>query len=259
MNFIVLFFQLTSRLCLTNQLWPRNMSISFKSITAASNCSLCPLISIFRGATLVTSLFFVLSALKTSNEKLIGLICILFSLTSCSLIPVCVHPKLTSALILRLFSFFVSTSAYTFSSFSVLLCLLGIIYFFWESTVEISCTMPTWDHLQNPASFCYSFHYLILLVLCVSSLIASFYSSWQCVLLCSIWNISLFLSLSSLTGIPLPYVCTCCSWNILVFHFWNSCWTFWYPWAVLAFYMLFLYWFCSHFFLSWIHILGQPM
>ena len=49
---------------------------------------LCLLISISNGATLVMSSFFVLSVLYTSNEKFIGLVCILLSLTSCSSIPV---------------------------------------------------------------------------------------------------------------------------------------------------------------------------
>ena len=50
--------------------------------------SLCLLISISNGATLVMFSFFVLSVLYTSNEKFIGLVCILLSLTSCSSIPV---------------------------------------------------------------------------------------------------------------------------------------------------------------------------
>ena len=56
---MVLFFQLTSGLCLTSQLCPKKMSVPSKSVTAASNVSLYLLILIFRGATLVTSPFFV--------------------------------------------------------------------------------------------------------------------------------------------------------------------------------------------------------
>ena len=97
-NLIVLFFQLTSRLCLTNQSCPRNMSVLFRSVTAASRVSLCPLISISRDATLVTSLLFIPSVLNTSKEKLISLVWILLSLTSCLLISVCVHLESTSAL-----------------------------------------------------------------------------------------------------------------------------------------------------------------
>ena len=87
-NFIVLFFQLTSGLCLISQLCPKNMSVLFRSVTATSSYFLCLLISISRGTTLVTSPFFVPSALKTLNEKLISVVCIFFFLTSCSLIPV---------------------------------------------------------------------------------------------------------------------------------------------------------------------------
>ena len=89
-NLIIPFFQLTSGLCLTNQLCPRNMSVPSRSVTPASKVSLCPLISIPRGATLVTSLFFVPLVLNTSNKKFIGLVWILLSLTSCLLIPVCI-------------------------------------------------------------------------------------------------------------------------------------------------------------------------
>ena len=77
-NFIVLFFQLTSELYLTNQLWPKNMSVLLKSITTASSCFLCLLISISRSTTLVTSLFFISSILKILNEKFISLVCICF-------------------------------------------------------------------------------------------------------------------------------------------------------------------------------------
>ena len=73
-NFIILFFQLTSGLYLTNQSWPKNISVSFKSVTAASSYSLCLLISISSSTTLVTSLFFIPSALKTSNKKFISLV-----------------------------------------------------------------------------------------------------------------------------------------------------------------------------------------
>ena len=73
-NLIILFFQLTSGLCLTNQSCPRNMSVPSRSVTAASKVSLCLLILISRGATLVISPFFVPSALNTSNKKFIGLV-----------------------------------------------------------------------------------------------------------------------------------------------------------------------------------------
>jgi len=76
------------------------MSVLFKSVITASSYSLCPLISISRDATLVISPLFVPSALKTLNEKFIGLVYIHFSLTSCSSIPVCVHLESASALTL---------------------------------------------------------------------------------------------------------------------------------------------------------------
>ena len=120
-NLIIPFFQLTSGLCLTNQLCPRNMSVPFRSVTAASNCSLWPLISISKGTTLVTSPFFVPSVLKTSNEKFISFVWILLSLTSCLLIPMYVHQESTNALTLNFFPFFIFTSACTFNSLFSLL------------------------------------------------------------------------------------------------------------------------------------------
>ena len=141
---MVLFFQLTSGLCLTSQSCPKNMSVLFKSATATSNCSLWPLILISRSATLVTSLFFVLFALKTSNEKLIGFICILLSLTNCSSITICMHPESTSTFTFKFLPFFVFTSTRIFNShFLLLLQQFRIIYLLWEFTWEISYTVPT--------------------------------------------------------------------------------------------------------------------
>jgi len=127
-NFIVPLFQLTSELCLTSQSCPRNMSVPFRFVTAASNCSLCLLTFISRDATLVTSPFLVPSALKTSNEKFIGFIGILYFLTSCLLIPIYMHPESTSVFTLRFLLFFVFTFACTFNSLSILLRQFGIIY-----------------------------------------------------------------------------------------------------------------------------------
>ena len=123
----------------------------FKSVTAVSSYLLCLFILISKNTTLVTSPFFILSALKTLNEKLISFIWILLSLTSYSLISVCVHPELTNALILRFFLFFIFTFACTFNSFSELLYQLEIIYLLWDFT-KISCTMPTQDLLQNSSA-----------------------------------------------------------------------------------------------------------
>ena len=144
-NLMVPFFQLTSGLCLTSQSCPKNISVLSKSVTAASRVSLCLLISISRGATLVTSPFFVPSALNTSKEKSIDFIWILLSLTNCSSIPVWMHPESTSALTSNFLPFFVFTFACTFNSlFPSLVRRFGIIYLlFWDFTWKISCTVPT--------------------------------------------------------------------------------------------------------------------
>ena len=81
-NHILPSFQSTSGLCLTNQLCPQNISVSFKSITAASKVSLYLLISTSSSAILVTSLFLVLFALNTSKKKSTGFVYILLSLIS---------------------------------------------------------------------------------------------------------------------------------------------------------------------------------
>ena len=96
---------------------PRNMFIPFKFITVASSCSLYPLILISRSIILVTSPFFVLSVLKTSNEKFIGFVYILLSLTSYLLISVYMYLKSTSALSLRFLPFFVFMFACMFDFF----------------------------------------------------------------------------------------------------------------------------------------------
>ena len=71
-NYIVPVFQFTSRLCLTNKLYLRNMSLLFKSVTVMLIYSVCLLISSSSGANLVTSPFLILSALETSNNLFIG-------------------------------------------------------------------------------------------------------------------------------------------------------------------------------------------
>ena len=191
------------------------MTILFKFVTTASSYSLCLLILISRDTTLVTSPFFVLSVLKTLNEKFIGFVYILFFLTSCSSIPVCVHPKSTSALTLRFFPFFVLTFAYTFNSFSALLCWLGIIYLFWEFTGEISHTVTTWDLLQNSVFYpsLHHLHYLVPLKSSISGLTVSLCSLLQYIFLCYTWNTSWFLFLSSCSNIPWPCDYTCCNWS----------------------------------------------
>ena len=66
-NCIIPEFQFTSGLCLTNQSYPKNMSMPFKSMTTVSMCSLCLLICSSSSANLVTSPFLVPSVLKTLN------------------------------------------------------------------------------------------------------------------------------------------------------------------------------------------------
>ena len=81
-NHIISVSQFTSGLCLTNQSYPKNMFIPFKSMTAVSICSLCLLISTSSNVNYVTFPFFVPSILKTSNNLFIGSILIFSSLTS---------------------------------------------------------------------------------------------------------------------------------------------------------------------------------
>ena len=81
-NYIVSVFQVTSELCLTNQSYSKNMSVLFKSMTATLICFLHLLISTFNSTNYISSSFFVLSALKTSNDLSIISILILSSLTN---------------------------------------------------------------------------------------------------------------------------------------------------------------------------------
>ena len=215
-NLMVPFFQLTSRLYLTSQSCPKNMLVPSRSITATSKISLCLLISISRSATLVTSPFFVLSVLKTSKAKFIGLVGIFLSLINCSSISVCVQLEFTSVFTFNLLLFFVLMFACTFNSFFPLLVQqFGIIYLlFWEFTWSISCTMPTRDCHQNPPPF-YHLYCLILPGLFVSSLSVFLYSLWLCVLSCYIWNMFVFLVPSFPINILLSCVCTCYNWSTL--------------------------------------------
>ena len=210
-NLIVPFFQLTSRLCLTSQSCPRNMSVPSKFITATSRVSLCLLISTSRDATLVTSPFFVLSVLNTSKEKFISLVWILLSLTNCSSIPVFVHPESTIAFTFNFLPFFVLTFTCTFNFFFPLLVQwFGIMYLlFWEFTWEISCTMPTWDLHQNPiCSGC--LHHLFPFIIFGNIPLLVTFKTCSC-----------FLFLFFLIGILLPYVHTCCNWSTWASHLWN--------------------------------------
>ena len=128
MNHIVLLLQSTSVLYFTNQSYPRNMSMPFRSMTVASICSLCPLISTSSSATCVTSPFFVLSTLKTSNNLSIGSILIFSFLTSCLLILVWVHLESTNACNYNSFLFFVLILVCMFNSLALLFLWFGITY-----------------------------------------------------------------------------------------------------------------------------------
>jgi len=87
-NYIVLVFQFTSRLYLTNQLFPKNMFMPFKSMTTVSILFICLLISSSSGTNLVTSLLLVPFVLKTLNDLFISSVFICSFFTSCLLILV---------------------------------------------------------------------------------------------------------------------------------------------------------------------------
>ena len=73
------------------------MSVLFKSVIATLIYSLYLLILTSNGAILVTSPFFILSALNTSKEKYSGFILIFFSLISYSSIFIYIYMDITSA------------------------------------------------------------------------------------------------------------------------------------------------------------------
>ena len=140
------------------------MSVSFKSMTATLICSLCLLISISSGANLITSLFFIPSALKTLNDLSIGSILILSSLTSCLSISVWVHLESTNTYNHNFFLFFVLISVYMFNSLFLLFCWFRIIYQFWKLLyTKVHCIMPTQNLQQN--SSCYHSHLICLILL----------------------------------------------------------------------------------------------
>ena len=127
-NCIVPIFQFTSRLCLTNQSYSRNMSVLFKSMTIISILFLCPLTSIFNSMNLVTSPFLVLFALKTLNDMSASFVLIHSFLTNCLSILVYIHLEFTSICSCNSFPVFVFTFACTFSSFFLLFHQYRIIY-----------------------------------------------------------------------------------------------------------------------------------
>ena len=154
-------FQFTSRLCLTNQLCPRNMFMLFKSVTAMSIYSLCLLISTSSSANHVTFPFLVPSVLKTSNNMSASFVLIHSFLTNCLLISMYMYLEFTSACNHNSFSVCVFTFACMFKSFSLLFCQCKITYQLWALVIWVLCTMPTQDHFQNPA-LCCLFQCLIL-------------------------------------------------------------------------------------------------
>ena len=125
-NCIVSKFQFTSGLCLTNQLYPKNMSILFKFVTVVSIYSLCPLISSFSGTNYVISPFLVPSILKTLNDLSIGFVLVLSSFTSYLSISVWVQLEFTSTFNCNSFLFNILIFVYIFNSLSLLSCQFGI-------------------------------------------------------------------------------------------------------------------------------------
>ena len=117
-NHIVPEFQFISKLYLTNQSYPKNMSILFKSVIIVSIFSLFLLISTSSSVYHVTSLFLVLFVLKTLNNLFIGSVFIFSSFASCLLIPVCVYSESTSTCSHNFFPFTVLIFVYMLSSLS---------------------------------------------------------------------------------------------------------------------------------------------
>ena len=115
---------------LNNQLYSKNMSMLFKSITTALIFSICSLI--FSSSSikeLMDRSFKVFNTNKTKNEEVTRFI-ILSSFTSCLLILVWIHSKLTSTLSCNFFLFYIFIFVYTLSSSSLLFLLCRIIYWF---------------------------------------------------------------------------------------------------------------------------------
>ena len=183
--------------------------MAFKSVTAVSIHSLYLSISTSNGANLVTSPFFVLSALKTSKDLSIGSILILSFLTNCSLILVWVYPESTNACSCNSFPFFVLMLVCMFNSLSLLFIWFGITYQFWDLLCTKIChIMPTLNLQQNPPLSHLLNH---LLDSSYSSLAIWIYNPWLGVLLYHICNTSLFLQLSWAFCIHWPCVHISCN------------------------------------------------
>ena len=136
---------------LTNQSYPKNMFVPFKSVTIMSIFSVCPLISSSSSTNLVTSPFLVLSALKILNNQSISSVLICFFFTSCLSILVWVYSELTNILSCNFFLFDIFIFVHTLSSLSSLSLLYRITYWFFRDLLytEVHCTIPTlsfqWD------------------------------------------------------------------------------------------------------------------
>jgi len=127
-NYIIPLSQFTFKLCLTNQLCPRNMSVPVKSITIMLIFSLYLLISTLSGVNHINSLFFVLFALNTLNNIFTSFVLIHSFLTSCLSIPVWVYSESTNTYSCSFFLFYVLILAYMFSSLSLLFLQYKITY-----------------------------------------------------------------------------------------------------------------------------------
>ena len=114
----------------------------FKSVTVILIFSICFLISSSSSTNLITFIFLVLSALKTSNDLSIGSVLIHSSFTSYLLISVWVHSELTNVLSYIFFLFDVFTFVHTLSSLSLLFLLCRITYQFKDLLcIEVHCTV----------------------------------------------------------------------------------------------------------------------
>ena len=127
------------------------------NITTISICFLYLLILTSSSTNLVTSPFLVLSVLKTSNNLFIGSVLILYSFTSCLLIPIWLYPESTNAYNCNSFLFAILILVCIFNSLSLLFLQSRITYWFWELVCsEVYCIVPTLNLWQNPPAYCYS-------------------------------------------------------------------------------------------------------
>ena len=151
---------------------------------------LCLLISSSSSTNIVTSLFLVPSALKTSNNLSIGSVLIYSSFTSYLLILVWVHPKLTSTLNHNFFLFDIWTFVHILSFFSLLSFHCGITYQLRNLLyTEVCHTISTPNLQQNSSLYYYLFHLILLVCFCsLSSVLIC--NSLQGILFCCTYSIS---------------------------------------------------------------------